>query len=276
MANAQATPLPSILLIGCGKMGGAMLEGWLAEGLAPSVVVDRHRDTLPAPHRLVRDVADLPADFRPALIVLAMKPQKVAAAIAAVAPLATHAPVLSVLAGRTVGGLTDALRAHMPPGAHPVVIRSMPNTPAAVGEGMTVSYAPPCASAAQRALCDRVLSAVGQTAWVTHEDDINVVTAISGSGPAYVFLLAELLEQAGIEGGLPPALARQIARQTVSGAGVLTQRSGIDADELRRNVTSPGGTTQQALSVLMAPDAWPATLHAAVRAATERARELAS
>ncbi|MBE7620373.1 pyrroline-5-carboxylate reductase [Gluconacetobacter entanii] len=276
MADAQAPSLPPVLLVGCGKMGGAMLEGWLAEGLAPSVVVDRHRDTLPAPHRLVRDVADLPADFRPGLIVLAMKPQKVAAAIAAIAPFATHAPVLSVLAGRTVGGLTDALRAHMPAGAQPVVIRAMPNTPAAVGEGMTVSYAPPCATAAQRSLCDRVLSAIGQTAWVEHEDEIDVVTAISGSGPAYVFLLAELLEQAGVEGGLPPALARQIARQTVSGAGVLMQRSGLDAEQLRRNVTSPNGTTAQALSVLMAPDAWPATLRAAIRAASQRARELAS
>ncbi|PYD47096.1 pyrroline-5-carboxylate reductase [Novacetimonas pomaceti] len=276
MAAAQTSPLPSVLLVGCGKMGGAMLQGWLAEGLAPSVIVDRHRDSVPAPHRLVRDVTDLPADFQPDLIILAMKPQKVEATLGAIAPYARHAPVLSVLAGRTVHGLTEGLAAHMPPGARPLVIRSMPNTPAAVGEGMTVSYAPPQATPQQRAMCDRVLSAVGETAWVEHEDQIDIVTAISGSGPAYVFLLAELLEDVGVGEGLPPALARQIARQTVSGAGALMQQSGTEAAQLRRNVTSPGGTTQQALSILMAPDAWPATLRAAIRAGAKRARELAS
>ncbi|MBM9402531.1 pyrroline-5-carboxylate reductase [Gluconacetobacter azotocaptans] len=267
-------PIPPLLLVGCGQMGGAMLAGWLAEGLAPSVILDRHRDTVPAPHRVMPLAADLPADFVPALIVLATKPQKADAVIPELARFARHAPVLSVMAGKTVGGLTDAFAAAGAPGA--VVIRAMPNTPSAIGQGMTVCYAPPPATPAQRALCERVLSAIGDTAWVEAEDQMDAVTAVSGSGPAYVFLLAELMERAGIAQGLPPALARRIARRTVSGAGALMEQTDVDAAELRRRVTSPGGTTQKALSVLMEADAWPATLDAAIRAAALRARELAS
>ncbi|WP_408904593.1 pyrroline-5-carboxylate reductase [Nguyenibacter sp. L1] len=271
---SPSTPIPPLLLVGCGQMGGAMLAGWLADGLAPSVVLDRHRDDIPAPHRVVRDAADLPRDFVPSLIVLAAKPQKAAEVLPALAPFAHHAPILSVMAGKTVGGLTAALADASCPDA--VVIRAMPNTPSAIGQGMTVCYAPPGASDAQRALCERILSAIGDTAWVTREEQMDAVTAISGSGPAYVFLLAELMEQTGTALGLPPELARRIARRTVSGAGALIERTGVDAAELRRRVTSPGGTTQQALSVLMAPDAWPATLDRAIRAASRRARELAS
>ncbi|AHI26720.1 pyrroline-5-carboxylate reductase [Komagataeibacter xylinus] len=267
--------LPPLLLVGCGKMGGAMLDGWLKEGLAPSFIVDRHRESVPAPHHLVRSLDDVPADFRPGMIILATKPQKVDAVMSAVAPFTVHTPVISVLAGRTVKNLTDALAAHLPAGSPtPIVIRTMPNTPSAIGQGMTVCYAPPIATPAQRRLCTRLLRAVGEVAWVEHEDQIDIVTSISGSGPAYVFLLAELLEQLGVADGLPPDLARLIARQTVSGAGALMQHSGIDAATLRRNVTSPNGTTQKALDVLMADGAWPATLAAALKAGAKRAREL--
>ncbi|MCE2565689.1 pyrroline-5-carboxylate reductase [Komagataeibacter sp. FNDCF1] len=266
--------LPPILLVGCGNMGGAMLDGWLKEGLAPSFILDRHRPSVPAPHHLVRSMDEIPDTFHPGMIVLATKPQKVDAVMSAIAPFALRAPVLSVLAGRTVGALTDGLDKALPAGSPvPVVIRVMPNTPSSIGQGMSVCYAP-TATAAQRSLCTRLMRAVGDVAWIEHEDQMDVVTAISGSGPAYVFLLAELLEQVGTMEGLPPALARQIARQTVAGAGALMLRSGVDAATLRRNVTSPGGTTQQALEVLMAPDAWPATLATAIRAAARRAREL--
>ena len=267
-------PLPPLLLVGCGQMGGAMLAGWQADGLAPSVILDRHRDDIPAPHTVVRQAADLPDDFTPALIVLATKPQKAADILPSIARFARHAPVLSVMAGKTVGGLTAALAAAGAPGA--TVIRAMPNTPSAVGQGMTVCFAPPAATEADRALCTRLLSAVGDVAWVAEERQMDAVTAVSGSGPAYVFLLAELMEQAGIAQGLPAALARQIARRTVSGAGALMEQSGVDAAELRRRVTSPGGTTQKALDVLMAPSAWPAEMEAAIAAAAHRAHELAS
>lgn len=271
----QTTTLPPVLLVGCGNMGGAMLDGWLKEGLAPSFIIDRHRESVPAPHHLVRSPDDVPDDFHPAMIVLATKPQKVDAVMAAIAPFALRAPVLSVLAGRTVAGLSDALADQLPAGSPvPVVIRAMPNTPCSIGQGMTVCYAPPIATPAQRMLCTRLLRAVGDVAWIDHEDQMDMVTAISGSGPAYVFLLAELMEQVGVAGGLPPELARQIARQTVAGAGALMVRSGTDPAILRRNVTSPGGTTQKALEVLMAPDAWPATLATALKAAAHRSREL--
>nr|WP_275943796.1 pyrroline-5-carboxylate reductase [Gluconacetobacter aggeris] len=263
-----------MLLVGCGQMGGAMLAGWLADGLAPSVILDRHRDDIPAPHGVVRQASDLPDDFAPALVILATKPQKAAEILPSIAHFARRAPILSVMAGKTVGGLTAALAEAGTPGA--TVIRAMPNTPSAVGRGMTVCFAPPTATEADRALCTRLLSAVGDVAWVADEAQMDAVTAVSGSGPAYVFLLAELMEQAGIAQGLPADLARRIARRTVSGAGALMEQSGIDAAELRRRVTSPGGTTQQALEVLMAPQAWPATMEQAIAAATRRARELAS
>jgi pyrroline-5-carboxylate reductase len=152
----------------------------------------------------------------------------------------------------------------------------MPNTPAAIGQGITVACAGPGVTEAQRALCDDLLGAVGQVAWVDDEDLMDPVTAVSGSGPAYVFLLAELLERAGITAGLPAELARRLARQTVSGAGALLAASDEDAAALRRAVTSPRGTTEQALAVLMADDAWPASLTKAVAAASARAKELAT
>ena len=267
--------LPPLLLVGCGQMGGAMFDGWMKEGLAPSFIIDRHRDSVPAPHHLVRSADDVPDDFHPGMIVLATKPQKVDAVMAAIAPFALRAPVLSVLAGRTVDGLTDMLTDHLPAGSPmPVVIRAMPNTPSSIGQGMTVCYAPPAATQAQRDLCTRLLRAIGDVAWADREDQMDIVTAISGSGPAYVYLLAELMEQVGVAEGLSPALARQIARQTVAGAGALMIRSGTDSAILRHNVTSPGGTTQQALEVLMAADAWPATMSRALRAAARRSREL--
>jgi pyrroline-5-carboxylate reductase len=161
-------------------------------------------------------------------------------------------------------------------GERAAIVRAMPNTPAAVRQGITVGCPGPGVTAAQRALCDDLLQAIGEVAWVDDESLLDPVTAVSGSGPAYVFLLAELMEQAAIEQGIPAPLARRLARQTVSGSGALLAASAEDSAALRVAVTSPGGTTQAALSVLMATENWPATLSRAIAAATARSRELAS
>ncbi|GBR45510.1 pyrroline-5-carboxylate reductase [Acetobacter pomorum] len=267
--------LPSILLVGCGKMGGAMLEGWLAHGLAPSVIMDRHLPELPAPHRVVRTLDAIPAEFKPDVILLAVKPQKANGVLAELAPRFPNATLLSVMAGRTIASLLKAYRVGHA-AASPIIIRSMPNTPSALGAGMSGLYAPPEASEKQKKQCEQLLSAVGETVWVAQEGLIDSVAAISGSGPAYVFLLAELLEQAGVEQGLDAKTARTLARGTIYGAGQMLHQLPTDAAELRRNVTSPGGTTEAALKVLMASDAWPQAVSTAISAAVNRAKELAS
>ena len=253
-------------------MGGAMLRGWQEGGLAPSVVLD------PAPEaaalrtptvEVVASAGAIPAGFRPAAVVLAVKPQVAVAALPAIASRVGDAVALSIMAGRNLTGLAGML-----PGAS--LVRAMPNTPAAIGRGISVACAGPGVSDPQRALCDALLAAVGEVAWVEDEALLDAVTAVSGSGPAYVFLLAELLERAGAEQGLPSGLARQLARATVAGAGALLAASDEDAAALRRAVTSPGGTTERALAVLMDEAAWPAALSRAVAAATERSRELAA
>ncbi|NHN87895.1 pyrroline-5-carboxylate reductase [Acetobacter conturbans] len=271
--------LPSLLLIGCGQMGGALLEAWIGRGLAPSVVIDRHRETLPAPHRVVSSLENIPADFVPAAVILAVKPQKaqpVMEELAAHRPdIASSAVIVSVMAGLTTASIAETLRSQAPD-ATPAIVRAMPNTPSSIGRGMTGLYRAPNVTEAQKALCDTLLSAVGATVWVDEEDQINAVTAISGSGPAYIFLLAELLEKAACGLGLPDEVARLLARKTVSGAGELLEQSPEDAAELRRRVTSPGGTTAAAIAVLNAPANWPSNIPDAVAAARHRARELAS
>jgi pyrroline-5-carboxylate reductase len=253
-------------------MGGAMFVGWCARGLAPSVLLDPSmpaglaRDNVDV---LVADAGAIPADFQPSAVILAIKPQMADSVIPALPGLPPQAVVLSILAGTTIERLASLLA-----GANPVV-RAMPNTPAAIGQGISAAFAGPGVSLAQKQLCTELLEAVGDAVWLESEALIDTVTAVSGSGPAYVFLLAEILEQAAIERGLPPALARQLARKTVSGAGALIAASTEDAAALRRGVTSPNGTTQKALDVLMQPDAWPRTLRDAVAAAEKRAKELA-
>lgn len=264
-----------MLLIGCGKMGGAMLSGWLERGLSRAVVVEPHGPAAAAfaGHPVVQVVATpeaIPADFTPAAVVLAIKPQESEATLPAYARFAGPGTVfLSIMAGRTVGAIRRGV------GESAAVVRAMPNTPAAVRQGFTVACAEPGVAAAQRALCDSLLSAIGEVAWVEEEALLDPVTAVSGGGPAYVFLLAEVMEMAAIEQGIPRDLARRMARATVSGSGALLAASEQDAAELRRAVTSPKGTTERALAVLMAPDAWPALMSRAIAAATARARELA-
>ena len=264
--------LPPLLLIGCGKMGGAMLSGWLERGLAEAWVVEPNpaaAGRFAGKARVVPDAAALPAELRPAAVVLAIKPQEAAATLPALARFAGMAVFLSIMAGRTIGFLRGGL------GESAAVVRAMPNTPAAVGQGYTVACPGPGVTGAQRSLCDALLTAVGLVDWVEQEALLDPVTAVSGGGPAYVFLLAELLEAAAIEQGLPTPLARRMARATVAGSGALLAASEEDAAALRRAVTSPKGTTERALAVLMEEAAWPGLISRAIAAATARSRELA-
>ncbi|MDC7786587.1 pyrroline-5-carboxylate reductase [Rhodoplanes sp. TEM] len=276
-AAAGAGPLAGlkgpIVLVGAGKMGGALLDGWLRLGLDPRkiVVLEPH----PSADVAAQAIAGLrlnpdPAGLKPEAVVLAVKPQTAPEALPPLAPLAGHGGVMiSIMAGRTLGFLTQVF------GPGTAAVRAMPNTPAAIGRGMTVAVANAAVTAAGRTLAQNLLGATGKVDWVAEEDLIDAVTAVSGSGPAYVFLLAESLARAGVAAGLPPDLARKIARETVAGAGELLYRSPLDAATLRKNVTSPGGTTAAALDVLMAADGLDPLLEKAIAAATKRSRELA-
>jgi pyrroline-5-carboxylate reductase len=275
--NSQARALANlpgtVVLVGAGKMGSAMLDGWLALGLAPRNVAVLEPQPTPEVAALaarglrLNPSADALRDV--AAVVVAVKPQVAPDVTPALAPLVGGATVVvSIMAGRTLKFLADAL-----PGA--ALVRAMPNTPAAIGRGITVAVGNARVSDAQRALVDTLLSAVGAVEWVADEALMDAVTALSGSGPAYVFLLAETMAQAGAAAGLPPALAATLARATVAGAGELLHRSPLDAARLRQNVTSPGGTTAAALDVLMAKDGLAPLMRRAIAAATARSRELA-
>jgi len=262
-----------LVLVGAGKMGGALLEGWLRFGLDAKRVAVLEPQPLPQIAALAKDgvrlnpAAGMLADA--AAIVIAVKPQIAAEALPPLAPMIGAATVvISIMAGRTLDFIAAALNKPC------AVVRAMPNTPAAIGRGITVAVARG-ANAAQRGLADRLLAATGSVEWTADEALMDAVTAVSGSGPAYVFLLAEALTAAGIEAGLPAALAARLARETVAGSGELLHRSELDAATLRQNVTSPGGTTAAALDVLMGNDGLTALMTKAVAAATKRSRELA-
>lgn len=270
-----------ILLVGAGRMGGALLKGWLAQGIAPERIFVQEPMAPP-------DIADLFATTRivigqppalpapPAVIVLAVKPQVVDDVVPGVAALAgPDTVVLSIMAGRTIAGIAR----HFP--AETAIVRAMPNTPAAIGRGISVLCANAAVTQPQAEACEQLLTAGGETVWVKDEAMMDAVTAVSGSGPAYVFLLAECLAEAARAAGLPEALSDRLARVTVAGAGELLHRSDLDPAELRRNVTSPGGTTAAALGVLMGeadggqPGPLADLMRRAVEAATKRSRELA-
>jgi len=266
----------TVLLVGCGKMGTAMLRGWLAREAASHFAVVEPAGLPPeigAGAAVVwhRDAADLPADLVPVAAVLAVKPQVVDMVLPAYRRWARPETVfMSIAAGKTIAGLAR----HLGEGA--AIVRAMPNTPAAIGRGIAVACASPAVTPGQRALCDSLLAAIGESDWVADEGLIDAVTAVSGSGPAYVFLLIEALARAGEKAGLAPGLALHLARSTVAGAGELARVSPESPAQLRENVTSPGGTTRAALDVLMATDGLPALMERAVKAATARSRELAS
>lgn len=265
-----------LLLVGAGKMGGAMLDRWLDFGLeAPKLTVldphvseERAASLAEAGACVAKDAAGVARrDYRTA--VLAVKPQAMADVLPEVAPLVAPGTVIvSIAAGVQIATLEAAFGAGQP------VVRAMPNTPAQVGKGMTVAVANAAVSGLQKSAVDALLSAVGAFAWVDDEALIDAVTAVSGSGPAYVFLLAECLAEAARRVGLPDELADLLGRQTVTGAGALLSESPLPPDTLRKNVTSPGGTTAAALSVLMAEDGLQPLLTRAVEAAKKRAIEL--
>jgi pyrroline-5-carboxylate reductase len=263
----------TLVLVGLGKMGSALLEGWVGLGLDPrqAVVLEPHPSAriLGLVNRGARLNPDLADVGQAAVVVLAVKPQVAADVVPGLASLVGPATVVvSIMAGRTLRFLERAL-----PGA--AIVRSMPNTPAAIGRGITVAAPNARVTPSQRALAQDLLAATGAVEWVDDEGLLDAVTAVSGSGPAYVFLLAEALARAGAAAGLPPDLAARLAHATVAGSGELMERSPLDAAALRENVTSPGGTTAAALDVLMAPDGLDALMEKAVAAATKRSRELA-
>jgi pyrroline-5-carboxylate reductase len=263
-----------LLLVGAGKMGSAMLSGWLAAGLDPKAVLVQEPHAAPEAMALCRAhgvslAAHHNPGAAPAVIVMAVKPQVMGEVFPAVAALAGPGTItLSIAAGKTIASFA----AHLPPGS--AIVRAMPNTPAAIGRGMTVLCANALTTPAQRTLCANLLAAVGETGWIEDEALMDAVTAVSGSGPAYVFLLAEAMTQAGISAGLDADLASRLARSTISGSGALLDQSELDAATLRHNVTSPGGTTAAALSVLMADDGLPRLLSRAVDAAVARSKTL--
>ncbi|PYC48965.1 pyrroline-5-carboxylate reductase [Litorivita pollutaquae] len=260
-----------LVLLGCGKMGSAMLAGWLRGGLpaASVTVLDPH------PSQWVQDTGvvingDLPQD--PAIVLIAVKPQMMGDALPALKNLGDGSTLfVSVAAGTPIAAFEEALGAQSP------IIRAMPNTPAAIARGITAIIGNPHASAADLDMAEGLLSAVGQVVRLEDESQMDAVTAVSGSGPAYVFHLIETLAAAGEAEGLPPELALHLARATVAGAGELADTSDESPAQLRVNVTSPNGTTQAALEVLMdAADGFAPLLKRAVQAAADRSRELSN
>lgn len=265
-----------LLLAGAGKMGGAILKRLLEGGLDPQHVIVQ--DPEPPP-----EIADLLADMAidvvpfvdelsspPAVILIAVKPQVMDAVLPPLAKLAgPDTLVVTVAAGRRIAGFEAAL----PKGTG--VVRAMPNLPAAIGRAVTVAVANAAVTPVQKALAEELLGAVGEVLWVKDEALLDPVTAVSGSGPAYVFLLVECLAEAGRAAGLDAKLAEELARATVTGAAALIEQSELSASELRKSVTSRGGTTAAALEILEGPDGLKKLITAAVAAATKRGRELA-
>jgi pyrroline-5-carboxylate reductase len=265
-----------LLLLGAGKMGGAMLEGWLKLGLDPKNVgtIDPHLPASVAAELAQAGIAvnpDLAAFGTPAVVLLAIKPQLMEEVLQSVAPLFEPGTLaVSIMAGKTIAAIAALLPSDTS------IVRAMPNTPASVGRGITAAVPNEFVTPSQRQAADALLRATGAIEWVEDEALIDAVTAVSGSGPAYVFHLVEAMAAAGTAAGLPADLAMRLARATVAGAGELLHRSDLPAATLRQNVTSPGGTTAAALAVLMAEDGLTPLVEKAVLAARKRAEELAS
>ena len=266
----------TLVLVGCGQMGSAMLRGWLARGAARRFVVVEPAGAPPelaaAPEVSWHGTADdLPGSPPPDAVVFAVKPQVMDDVLPPYRRLVGPGTLfLSIAAGKTIAGIARHL------GGGAAIVRCMPNTPAAIGRAITVACPNPRVEARQRELCDLLLAAIGESAWVEDEALMDAVTAVSGSGPAYVFLLIEARSAAGVRAGLPAELALRLARSTVAGAGELARLSSDPPARLRENVTSPGGTTRAALDVLMGERGLPELMDRAIAAATARSRELAN
>ncbi|WP_180900937.1 pyrroline-5-carboxylate reductase [Martelella soudanensis] len=270
----ELAEIDGVALVGAGNMGGAMLSGWVAGGLrreAITVIDPNPSNSIKnlLDSRGIRHVVAASDAIRAKILVLAVKPQVMYAVLDTVRPMiGEDTLVISVAAGKTLGYFEERL------GALPMV-RTIPNTPAMIGRGMIGAFANDQVTAAGRAVADTLLSAVGKVEWVAREADIDAVTAVSGSGPAYAFYLVECMAEAGRKLGLDPDLAMRLARGTVTGAGALLDSSADDAGALRKNVTSPGGTTAAALEHLMAEDGLQPIFDRALDAACKRSRELA-
>lgn len=265
---------PKVALVGAGAMGGAMFRGWIASSAidapgsaifdpgAPTEITELARS------RSVRMNPDIGAEYD--FLIIAVKPQMAGRVLPAYAPVADGAVALSIMAGTSVATLSKSL------GGPTKIIRAMPNLPAAIGAGVTGLFASSAVSREERAAAERLIAAVGASVWVEQESDIDLVTAVSGSGPAYFFLLAEALAQAGASAGLSQAASARLAEATLAGAGALIAADGRNAAEMRKAVTSPGGTTAAALDVLDGDGKAIRTLiEKAVAAAAKRAGELA-
>ena len=253
---------PQILLIGCGKMGGALLGGWLDRGVEPSQIIE-------AGVEFKNAAGDLEDTYTPDIVMFAVKPQSMDDVAPDYKKYAGTAVFLSIAAGKAIDYFTGQL------GENAAIVRTMPNTPAAVRCGVTVACANALVPEDAKQVCTDLLEAVGDVHWVDDEALLDPVTAVSGSGPAYVFLLVECMAKAGVEAGLPEDLAASLARATVTGSGQLLSQSPETATTLRENVSSPGGTTVAALEVLMGADGVEKLMVEAVAAATRRSKELA-
>ena len=268
------TPLKmnDVVLVGCGKMGGAMLSGWISSGAAERVhVVEPIAPPAPGATSWVTAASELPAGLAPDCIVLAVKPQAMDDTVGAYRAFAADETVfLSIAAGKTIAYFQDRL------GPKARIVRAMPNTPAAIGRGISVLVADASVDQHQRDQATALMQAAGAVEWVDDEALIDPVTALSGGGPAYVFLLMETLCAAGIDAGLPEDLAARLAEQTVIGAAALADAAADTPATLRRNVTSPRGTTEAALAVLMDDETGiPPVFRKAIAAAAARSRDLA-
>jgi pyrroline-5-carboxylate reductase len=272
-APSQALAVP-LVLFGAGKMGGAMLEGWVSVGmnLSGATILDPQPalevQSLCAKHRIALNPAV--RDIPPAkVVVLAIKPQSLEAAGSLIGRLVgTDTMLVSILAGKTIADL----QRHAPRAR--AIVRAMPNLAASVRRSATAAVATPETSEAQRTLAHKLLSSIGRVEWLFGEELINAVTAVSGSGPAYFFYLAECLAHAGTSVGLPRDLSEQLARATIIGAGELLAQSELPPAKLRHDVTSPGGTTAAALEVLMQQPGLADLMQRAVASAKRRADEL--
>lgn len=267
-----------LLLIGCGKMGSAMLSGWLKEGLNKNAVfiVDPYLDLIKenfsqlAPKNLQTTIGGLPKGLSPSFVIIAVKPQMMDEALVALKAYdLSKTVVLSVAAGKTIHYFEDHLSQEQ------AIIRAMPNTPAAIGKGITVCVANRHVNDDQKQISSRLLETVSVVEWIDDEALMNAVTALSGSGPAYVFYMAEVMAAAGEAIGLPKDLSDKLARHTVNGAGALLEESIESSSKLRENVTSPGGTTAAALDVLMSDEGIAKSIRRAMQDAKARSKELA-
>lgn len=266
----------SLLLVGSGKMGQAMLGGWIDNQIDPAniIVIDPDLKNLDVASRLgcrgISTASEIPGDFEPDVVVLAVKPQIISDVLPTFRAFAEKGSlVISIAAGTRIATFEAAF------GETAAVIRVMPNTPAAVHQGMIVCCPNAYVSAAQRTHCDRLMQAIGSVAWIDDEGLMDAVTGLSGSGPAYVFYMIEAMTAAGVKAGLPEELAVQLAQETVAGAGALARQSGETAAQLRKNVTSPNGTTAAGLAVLMNEEGGLGPLmEKTVAAATTRSKEL--